>query len=118
MTYTTRSLIKVTPLVLFTGFIACAQLNRSATANVLIPLPHDEHSYAQIDEARVRHVSLDLTPNFATQRIVGTARLSIERSAGADSILLDVRDLNIKSVTDSRGKVLGYRIGTSDPILG
>lgn len=99
------------------GAAACAPMNQSIAPNVP-PLPHDEHSYAQLEEARVTHVSLDLTPNFTTQRIAGTARLTIERSAGADSIILDARDLTIKSITDSRGKALGYKIGTPDPILG
>ncbi len=97
---------------------ACTPMSTGTINPALIPLPHDEHSYAQLEEARVTHISLDLTPNFSSQRIVGTARLSIERSAGADSIVLDARDLTIKSVTDSRGQVLGFRIGASDPILG
>ncbi len=97
---------------------ACTHRNPSSVAPSLVPLPHDDHSYAQLDEARVTHVSLDLTPNFSSQRIAGKARLNFERSSSADSIVLDVRDLTIKSVTDSRGQVLGYRIGASDPILG
>lgn len=98
--------------------LACTPLGQRPTTASLAPLPHDHHSYAQLDEARVTHVSLDLTPNFSSQRISGTARLNFERSPGADSIILDVRDLTIKSVTDSRGQVLGFRIGAADPILG
>lgn len=96
---------------------ACTPM-RQAEVTQLLPLPHDEHSYAQLGEARVTHVSLDLTPDFATQRIGGTARLTFERSADADSIVLDIRDLRIKSVTDSHGKALGFRIGAADPLLG
>ncbi len=105
------------PLGLIAVF-ACTPRNPGSVAPSLVPLPHDDHSYAQLDEARVTHVSLDLTPNFSSQRIAGKARLNFERSSSADSIVLDVRDLTIKSVTDSRGQVLGYRIGASDPILG
>lgn len=100
------------------GLFACTPMTQSSVAPALSPLPHDEHSYAQLDEARVTNVSLDLTPNFSTQRIVGMARLTIERSVGADSIILDVRDLVIKSVTDSRGKALGFKVGAADPLLG
>ncbi len=108
---------RLAPLGLIAVF-ACTPMHPGSIASSLVPLPHDDHSYAQLDEARVTHVSLDLTPDFSSQRIAGTARLNFERSAGADSIVLDMRDLTIKSVTDSRGQVLGYRIGASDPILG
>lgn len=97
--------------------VACTPLNQ-VTVPTYAALPHDEHSYAQLGEARVTHVSLDLTPNFSSRKIAGTARLTFERSAAADSIILDVRDLTIKSVTDSRGKALGFTIGKPDPILG
>ncbi len=97
---------------------ACTPMTPGIAVQSMAQLPHDDHSYAQLEEARVTHVSLDLTPNFSAQRIAGTARLTIERSPGADSLILDVRDLTIKSVTDSRGQVLGFRIGAADPILG
>lgn len=101
------------------AFVACTPMNRVLTTPEAVPpLPHDEHSFAQLEEARVTHVSLDLTPNFSTQRISGTARLTIERSAGGDSIILDVRDLTIRSITDSKGKPLGFHIGSADPLLG
>ena len=84
----------------------------------LASLPVDPHSYARPEEARVTHVALDLAPDFATRRLSGTARLSIARAPGADSIVLDVRDLTIKRVADSRGNALGFRIGTSQQFLG
>jgi leukotriene-A4 hydrolase len=84
----------------------------------LASLPVDPHSYARPEEARVTHVSLDLAPDFATRRLSGTARLTIARAPGADSIVLDVRDLTIKRVADSRGNALGFRIGTSQQFLG
>src|SRR3982750_235869 len=76
-----------------------------STADTQFPLvfARDPHSFAQPVEARVTHVSLDLTPDFNTQRISGTARLTIQRSTGADSIVLDVRDLTIRRITDARG---------------
>jgi leukotriene-A4 hydrolase len=81
-------------------------------------LPRDPHSYAQPDRARVTHVSLDLTPDFATRRIRGTARLAIERAANGDSLLLDVRDLVIARVTTVRGDSLAFRIGAAREHLG
>ena len=81
-------------------------------------LPHDVHSYARPEEARVTNVSLDLVPDFATKRIAGTARLAVERAASADSIILDVRDLTVKHVGTPRGDTLGYHIGAVKEFMG
>ena len=78
----------------------------------------DVHSYARPAEARVQHVSLRLVPDFTAKRIGGTARLAIQRSAGADSIILDIRDLAIKRVTDAKGDTLAFHVGASDSIRG
>src|SRR5690349_13611417 len=69
-------------------------------------LPHDVHSFAQPEKARVTHVSLDLIPDFATKRIAGIARLAIERTGNADSVVLDIRDLTIRRVSLAGGDTL------------
>jgi aminopeptidase N len=81
-------------------------------------LPRDEHSYARPEEARVTHVALELTADFATKTLAGRARLAVERAAGADSVILDVRDLTIESVTDAAGNPLGHTIGAEAPFKG
>ena len=43
---------------------ACATNRQLGNADPMAPLPHDTSSYARPDEARVRHVSLDLTADF------------------------------------------------------
>ena len=95
-----------------------APLSPSIGTPGLQPLAADPHSYAQPEEARVTHVALDLTPDFAARRLAGTARLTIARAAGADSIVLDVRDLTIKRIADAQGSALGYRIGSSKEFHG
>jgi leukotriene-A4 hydrolase len=85
---------------------------------VTYPLPHDTHSFARPAEARVTHVALDLTPDFTTHRMTGTARLAIQRSPSADSIILDVRDLTINRVTDGKGNALGYAVGAAQKFTG
>ena len=80
--------------------------------------PSDPHSYARPAVARVTNISLDLTPDFATHRMTGIARLAIQKAAGADSIILDVRDLDIRRVSDSRGNVLGYKVGAARQFVG
>lgn len=98
---------------------ACTTTEQAATKDSELPaLPHDTHSYAQPEEARVTNVSLDLTPDFATKRISGTVRLTIQKAEGADSVILDVRGIDVKRVTDARGDKLGYNLGAAKEVLG
>ena len=78
----------------------------------------DSHSYARPQEARVRHVALDLTVDFNSKRIGGTATLDIDRRADAREIVLDDKGLQIESVTDGSEQPLDYKVGASDPNLG
>ena len=99
--------------------IACSGTEQAPTSDSkLPPFSPDIHSYAQPNEARVTNVSLDLTPDFNRKQIAGIAKLTIQRSAGADSVVLDVRDLTIKSVTDASGAPLGFAVGAAREILG
>jgi leukotriene-A4 hydrolase len=108
---------RILPLVIAVS--ACDQPGVPASDDAgLAPLPRDVHSYAQPEKARVTHVSLDLTPDFAAKRLSGTARLAVTRAAGADSVVLDVRDIEIKKVTDTKGAALGFSVGTASGVLG
>ena len=87
----------------------------SATAPV--NYVRDIHSYAQPQIARVKHVDLDLTANFAAHTLSGTAALDITAEPGATQIVLDSRNLDIKAVRDANGP-LSFVLGAADPILG
>ena len=78
----------------------------------------DMHSFARPDQARVTHVALDLTADFASRTLAGTATLDVERAAGATEIVLDTRDLEIARVTDTAGAEVKSVPGAADPILG
>src|SRR5689334_458476 len=78
----------------------------------------DTHSYARPLEARVTHVALDLSVDFNTKRIGGTATLDIERKPGAREIILDDRGLEIATIADGSGRALNYKVGAGDPNLG
>ena len=103
-----------------TAVSACSTTEQaSSTKNTELPaLPHDFHSHAQPEKARVTNVSLDLTPDFATRRINGVARLAIQKAQDADSVILDVRGIDVKHVTDTKGDTLGFKIGESKGTLG
>ena len=88
----------------------------SATAPV--DYVRDIHSHARPEIARVKHVALDLTTDFATGTLSGTAALDITAEPGANEIILDVRNLDIQDVRDASGAPLQFQTGASDPILG
>ncbi len=97
---------------------ACENVSTDAPPAAEAALPDDQHSFAQPAEAAVTHVSLDLTPDFATKRIAGVARLAIRRGPDADSVVLDIRDLTIKRVTSAAGDSLGFKIGAAQEFVG
>ena len=78
----------------------------------------DVHSYAQPLSARVQHVDLDLTADFAAKTLSGTASLDIEAQPGVTELLLDTRDLNIESVQDAGGTTLPWVLAQPDVVLG
>src|SRR5690606_15336208 len=61
---------------------------------------------------------LDLVADFDARRLAGTATLDIAPEAGADSVVLDVRTLDIQAVTSPDGQALEYGLGDEDRILG
>ena len=81
-------------------------------------LAQDVHSYARPAEARVTHVSLDLTADMAAQTLAGTATLTVAARPDAREVVLDTRDLDIERVTDAAGAPLAFRVGAADPLLG
>lgn len=80
--------------------------------------PRDAHSYAEPEEARVRHVSLDLTADFEATLFAGRATLDLEVSPAASRVVLDTRDLTIARVADAQGRELPFTLGELNPILG
>jgi aminopeptidase N len=83
----------------------------------LTPLPHDPHSYARPDEARVLHVSLDLKADFARKVLEGAATLTIAARTDAREIVLDVDGLDIRSIHTEQGET-AWTIGEHHPELG
>jgi aminopeptidase N len=79
----------------------------------------DPHSHARPDDVVVRHVELDLEADFDAQRLAGSATVTIENLTGADTLILDVNDLEIRSVTlFPSNRPADYALSPDDPILG
>ena len=81
-------------------------------------LPHDPDSYARPNEARVTHVSIDLTADFSRKVLSGTATLDIVAKPDAREIVLDVMGPVIHSVKTSSGAALDFHIGETQPDHG
>ncbi|MFJ6025048.1 M1 family metallopeptidase [Brevundimonas sp. NPDC092305] len=89
-----------------------------ASATAPVQYVQDVHSYAQPDIARVRHVALDLTADFTAKTLSGTATLDVTGRTGATEVILDVRNMDIRSVADGAGQPLQFQLGADDPIKG
>src|SRR6476660_7135572 len=93
--------------------------SQSGTAMPATPAAErDAHSYAVPSDARVTHVALDLTADFAAHVLGGHATLTIEAVPTATTLILDTRDLVIQGVTDGAGDPLHYELGPEHRILG
>ena len=77
----------------------------------------DQHTYARPAEAVIKHLSLELTADFTSKKIAGTASYDITVYEGADSIFFDTKDLDIQKVTVD-GKDAGFSLGAKNEILG
>jgi leukotriene-A4 hydrolase len=73
----------------------------------------DVHSWSRPDRIRVSHLDLDLEVRFDRKRIEGAVTLRLDRTSEAE-LVLDTRDLEIHSVENAEG----FMLGPPDPILG
>lgn len=78
----------------------------------------DYHSFANPNEIRVTHLSLDLTANFESKQLVGEVTLDVERTKPENNTLvLDTRALEIERVS-IEGESVPFEMGETDPDLG
>jgi len=89
-----------------------------ASASAPVTYERDLHSWAQPQVARVKHVDLDLVADFVAKTLSGTATLDVTGQPGATEVVLDVRNLEIRSVADTGGDALPFLLGADDPIRG
>ncbi len=123
-----RKLGLVSTIALAAALGGCAMMPGFGPGSDMPPVPvsatapvqyvRDVHSHARPEIARVKHVALDLTTDFTTGTLSGTAALDITAEPGADEIILDVRNLDIRDVRDAAGAPLQFQTGDNDPILG
>lgn len=82
-------------------------------------LAADPHSCARPAEATVRHLRLDLTVDFASRTLHGTATWQLAMQPGATTLWLDTRGLVIEALTLADGVTpTDFELGADDPVLG
>src|SRR4029453_11230934 len=99
------------------GGPACSQAMRGIFAYAL-PRMRDIHSFARPDEARVKHLILDLTTDFDRKQLSGSATLQLETATSARELVLDTNGLTIDRVTSESGKELKFALGAPVKYLG
>ena len=126
----TRTLGLVSAIAIVTALGGCAMMPDLGfgSGSDMPPLPasaaapaeyaRDTHSHARPGIARVRHIALDLTADFQAHTLSGTASLDIQGVPGAAEVVLDIKNLDIRTVTDAAGAPLRYETGALDAIKG
>lgn len=108
------SLIRLLGLSLLLLVTACSEQEPTGE----ITQPEDKFSFANNSEVVVRHIDLDLAVIFEEKALEGTATLTFEvLKEGAGTLVLDTRDLEIRSATVDHAPVL-FTLGEADPVLG
>jgi leukotriene A-4 hydrolase/aminopeptidase len=89
--------------------------------------PRDQHSHANPEQIRVRHVDLDLEVLFERKLLRGVATLTVERTATDPAgrrqpLVLDSRKLRVTKVESSADgaafQEVRFEVGREDPVLG
>ena len=117
--FTVMALTAVLGLVGLSGLTGCTpQEPQDSTPQAMVERTIDDHSYARPQEARVKNVDLDLTADFVTKTLKGTATLTLVTEANAKQVILDTKALDISEVTDAAGARLNYTLGKGNEMMG
>jgi leukotriene-A4 hydrolase len=79
----------------------------------------DPHTFARPNEARVKHLDLDVAVDFKGKEIAGVASLEIENLAGVNQLYLDTNRLTIRRITlDQEKEPTEFTLGKEVRPLG
>ncbi len=111
--------IPATPVIVLIALAGC-----STEKKIEMPAPRrDVHSYSNPHQVRTTHVELDLEVRFETKTLAGTVTLPLRRLDASAPLILDTRDLTIRTVEAAAGEKgdfqpAKYELGRADKILG
>ena len=118
-----NSLSVLLAAALLLSITACQQdtppVPLSPTPEFRVDLGPDPHSYAEYDQVRVSHLTLDLDADMAARTLSGHVLLDLERPDPEHKrLVLDTRDLDIQDVTvlgpEGEYRPVSWRLG---PVL-
>lgn len=114
-----RPILSVISVLALLAAVPAVRAAPSAPSPILTtPEAKDVLSYARPEIARVTHVDLDLTADFAAKTMAGTATLDILAAPGAKQVILDDNGLVIAAITDAAGRPLRWSLGPADAYKG
>ena len=114
-------------IAFFAGVVFASACSRTPVASSstaqLQPIPRDASSYANTEAFVTKHVVLDLTADFDAKTLSGTAELQLDRrDPKASELVLDTRDLTIRSIDSSANGSMWtraeYRLDPPTPAFG
>ena len=117
-TYPSSAIRSVDAHAAYVAAVNAATADVSAGPTAQTEYVRDVHSFARPEEARVHHVNLDLVADFDAKTLSGSATLIVTGKPGATSLVLDIKNLDIRSVTDKDGNGLPFSQGQRDAIKG
>ena len=81
-------------------------------------LSPDPHSYANFNDVRMHHLSLDLKVDFEESTLSGWAELSIHNLTQNDKLVLDTRELSIDKIILDNGKEAHFELSEEEKHFG
>ncbi|MBT8326181.1 MAG: M1 family metallopeptidase [Bacteroidia bacterium] len=104
-------------IIILITLVGCNN-NTSQTNSVPVELSKDAHSYANINEVRIEHMSLDLSADFEKKILEGKVRLDINNWTGSNKLVLDSRKLSINEIILNNGKQASFELGEDKEPFG
>lgn len=104
--------------------VSCGEAGEEETTESImdevevVNLPVDHHSYANVYEAKTKHLHLDLSVDFDQKILQGSVRHDIENTTGREEMIFDTYDLQIEKVVLDGEKETTFEVGAKDELLG
>ena len=106
------------------GAFSCTQNTESKPeipSNIVTNKIYTKHSYSNVNKVKTMHLHLELDVNFESNVVYGVARHDIKQIENVDTMILDVKNLDIQKITlGDKGNELetNYLLGQTDELLG
>ena len=95
-----------------------SETETSVSSDRSIKVGIDYHSQSNPEQVLVTHVSLDLTVDFESKTLSGTAELEYSKQdPSANILILDTKELTINSISNDQGE-LSFKLDNDGSILG